>query len=445
MAPLRRPALAFLLVVLLAACGAGDGTTVPSPSGPLGTASPAATPPATGSGAGDPGATGDPAASPDGSARPSDGAPSALASPVAGGPSGEPPALDVVEITSGLSSPLDIALRPGDPTSMLIAEQEGRLRLVRDGVLLETPFLDISDRVTAGGEQGLLGVAAHPDPADGRVVVYYTDRAEDQVVATFRASAADPDRADPSSETRLLVMDDEFGNHNGGGLQFGPDGYLYISTGDGGGAGDPLDSGRRLDTLLAKVLRIDVDDAGTDGVPYGIPADNPFVAEAGARPEIWHTGLRNPWRMRFDAATGDLWIGDVGQGEREEIDRAAAGEGGLDFGWNTMEGTACFRADGCDRDGLTLPIAEYGHDEGCSVTGGAVYRGTAAPSLVGWYVLSDYCSGRFWLLDSTGGEGQTLAPVLDSGRNISAIAPGPDGELYATDLAGSLLRVVVAS
>ncbi|MEX2185008.1 MAG: PQQ-dependent sugar dehydrogenase, partial [Chloroflexota bacterium] len=233
-------------------------------------------------------------------------------------------------------------------------------------------------------------------------------------------------------------------NHNGGSMVFGPDGYLYIGTGDGGGGGDPLGSGRRLDTLLAKVLRIDVNVAADADPPYVIPSDNPYVGRDGARPEIWHTGLRNPWRVQFDQATGDLWIGDVGQGAWEEIDRAPAGVGGLDFGWNTMEGTRCYRDDGCDQAGLTLPVTEYGHDQGCSVTGGTVYRGSVQPALWGWYVFADYCSGRFWVVDP-GVEGlQEPVAVLDSGRNISSIAPGPNGELYATDLGGSVHRVVVA-
>jgi glucose/arabinose dehydrogenase len=429
--PSHRLPLVAMIILLLAACGDGAATSrppvpTPSPTAPT-TSQPSTATPA--------------APSPTPSPRLS---PTASSAPVGGGPTGDPPSLDLVEVASGLDAPLDIATRPADATSMLLAEQGGRLRVIRDGSLSETPFLDISAAVQAGGEQGLLGVAVHPDPADGRVVVYYTDRMGSQIVSTFSARDGDPDRAYPASEVRLLEMADEFGNHNGGGLQFGPDGYLYISTGDGGGGGDPLDSGRRLDTLLAKVLRIDIDAPGPGDLPYGIPSDNPFVGVEGARPEIWATGLRNPWRMRFDAATGDLWIGDVGQGEREEIDLAPAGVGGLDFGWNIMEGTACYRSDECEQEGLTLPIAEYGHDEGCSVTGGTVYRGAAQPALVGWYVLSDYCSGRFWLLDSTAGSGQTPIAVLDSGRNISAIAAGPDGELYATDLAGSLLRLVVA-
>ena len=194
------------------------------------------------------------------------------------------------------------------------------------------------------------------------------------------------------------------------------------------------------------MLRLDIDVAEDADPAYAVPDDNPFVGRDGARPEIWLTGLRNPWRIRFDRPTGDLWIGDVGQGSWEEIDRVPAGQKGLDFGWNVMEGTHCYARDGCSQDGLTLPVTEYSHDEGCSVTGGTVYRGTAEPALAGWYVFSDYCSGRFWVVDPAVPAPHEPAVALDTGRRISAIAPGPDGELYATDLSsGDLLRVVVAA
>lgn len=416
-----RPSLAFPLVLafVLAACG-GDGpsSSVPSPTASVATASP-------------PAVTDNPGPTPD-------------ASPTSLGTVGDPPVLALERVVDGLDGPLDIAFRPGDASNLFVVEQVGRVRLVRDGALVDEPFLDIASSVRAAGEQGLLGLAFHPDATDGRAFVYYTARDGSQIVASFRTDPSNPDRALRDSEVVLLPMPDEYGNHNGGSMVFGPDGYLYIGTGDGGGGGDPLGSGRSLDTLLAKVLRLDVDVAADADPPYAIPSDNPFVGVDGARPEIWHTGLRNPWRMQFDSTTGDLWIGDVGQGAIEEVNRAPAGVGGLDFGWNTMEGTTCFQADSCDQDGLTLPVTEYGHDQGCSVTGGAVYRGAAQAALSGWYVFSDYCSGRFWVVDA-GEEGlQEPVAVLDSGRNISSIAPGPDGELYATDLAGSVHRVVVA-
>ena len=417
-----------LLAVVVTACGSGGA----SPSGSA-AASPAPSPAAV-------------------SASPSASASAGPVESASSAPSIVPPTgLTLEPVVGGLDDPLDVATRPGDTRTMLVAEQVGRLRLVREGSLVERPFLDISDAVSAGGERGLLGVAVHPDPADGRVFVYYSTPDDRQVVASFQTDPADPDRALPDSERVVLSMDDPFGNHNGGGLAFGPEGFLYVATGDGGGAGDPLDSGRDLGSLLAKILRLDVDVAAAADPAYTIPADNPFVTTDGARPEVWLTGLRNPFRFRIDAATGDLWIGDVGQGSREEIDHAPAGLGGLDFGWNTMEGTRCYESDSCDPAGLTAPVAEYGHDQGCSVTGGAVYRGAAQPALDGWYVFADYCSGRFWMLDAdaaatSGTTASDLPVAFESGRSISAIAPAPDGELIATDHgAGELLRVVATT
>ena len=242
--------------------------------------------------------------------------------------------------------------------------------------------LDISGLVRAGGESGLLGLAFLPERRERPVLrVLHGPRRRDQVVASYETNPDDRDVAAPGTEQTMLWMADEFGNHSGGSTVFGPDGYLYIGTGDGGGAGDPAGSGRSLETLLAKVLRIDVaPELPPDVEPrYGIPADNPFVNTDGARQETWLTGLRNPWRIRFDRATGDLWIGDVGQGSREEIDVARAGIGGLDYGWNAMEGTTCFRSEGndCATPDLTLPVTEYDHDFGYLVTGGMVYRGHA--------------------------------------------------------------------
>ncbi len=291
--------------------------------------------------------------------------------------------LSLEPIASGLDNPVDLAVRPGEPDALYVVEQAGRIQVVRDGTVGPEPVLDIAGTVTAGGEQGLLGLAFHPDLADGRLFVYYTALDGQQVVSSFRIDPEAPDRALRGSEQILLRMADPANNHNGGGLVFGPDGYLYASTGDGGGGGDPLDSGRRLDTLLAKILRIDVDGGNPDGVAYGIPDDNPFVDTAGAMPEIWHTGLRNPWRIRFDRRPGDLLDRRRRPGAWEEIDRAPAGVGGLDFGWNRDGGHALLPADAddCDDPGFTAPVTEYGHDEGCSVTGGTVYRGEAQPAL----------------------------------------------------------------
>jgi glucose/arabinose dehydrogenase len=370
-------------------------------------------------------------------------------SPSAGGASGEPPRLELEPVLDGLSDPVDIAWRPDDPDTLFVVEQVGRVRIVRDGRLVERPFLDISGLVRAGGESGLLGLAFLPSGEHGRFFVYYTARADgNQVVASYDTNPDDRDVAAPGTAQVWLRMDDPFGNHNGGSTVFGPDGFLYIGTGDGGGGGDPLGSGRSLDTLLAKVLRIDVGGDPGDGEPaYAIPPDNPFVDTADARPEIWHTGLRNPWRMRFDRATGDLWIGDVGQGSLEEIDVARAGTGGLDYGWNVMEGTSCFRSGGddCATPDLTLPVTEYDHDFGCSVTGGTVYRGASLPALQGWYVFSDYCSGIFWAIHASQDSVDTPTIVAESDLSISAIAEDAAGELFATDLSsGALLHIGLA-
>jgi len=408
-------------LVLVAACAAPD-RPVATPSQPLGASTAPASVPTT-------------------SVGPATPNPSSSTSE----PPGAAPHLGLETVVSGLQSPLDIAWRPDDPATVFVVEQGGQVRIVREGKVVGTPFLDIRGLVTAGGEQGLLGLAFHPDPTDPRFFLYYTALDGQEIVASYTTLSNDRDRADPDSARVLLRMDDPFPNHNGGGLAFGPDGYLYISTGDGGGGGDPLDSGRHLDTLLAKILRIDVNAQGTGGVPYGIPDDNPFLEVTGARPEIWLTGLRNPWRIRFDRATGDLWIGDVGQNEREEIDVARAGIGGLDFGWNIMEGTFCYRDGGtnCLTDELTLPVTEYGHDQGCSVIGGTVYRGEGQPRLRGWYVLSDNCSGRFWVLDPDRDDLRAPTFALDSNRSVSAIGEDASGELYATDLGGGeLLRIV---
>jgi hypothetical protein len=374
------------------------------------------------------------------------------AAAVAADASTSAPVLRLDGVVSGLDSPLDIAVRPAFPDDIVVAEQVGRLRIVRDGTLVEEPLLDIEDAVTAGGEQGLLGVAPHPDPADDRVFVYHTDRDERQVVSSFRAEPDDPHLLARDSEVVVLVMDDQFGNHNGGGLAFGPDGYLYVATGDGGGGGDPLGSGRDLGSLLGKILRLDVDVGEGAESAYAIPPDNPFVDVAGARPEIWHTGLRNPFRFRIDEESGDMWIGDVGQNEWEEVDLAPGGIGGLDFGWNLVEGTHCFAADPCDDPGLMPPVVEYSHDLGCTVIGGDVWRPADEPASAGWYLFNDNCSGTVFAVAvaearSAAQDGSQVEPVvvLESGRPISAIARGPGGDLYVTDLDGELLRLVDGS
>ncbi|MFL5721408.1 MAG: PQQ-dependent sugar dehydrogenase [Chloroflexota bacterium] len=343
----------------------------------------------------------------------------------------------------GLSDPVDVANAGDGSGRLFVAEQAGVIRVIRDGSALDRPFLDIRERIASGGERGLLGLALHPDyPTDPRFFVDYTDVNGDTVVSSFTVDAATPDVADAGSETPLLHVDQPFANHNGGAVAFGPDGMLYIALGDGGSGGDPQGNGQRLDTLLAKILRIDVDDPPS-GSGYTVPPDNPFFATAGAKPEIWLTGLRNPWRMRFDEPTRDLWIGDVGQNAWEEIDVARAGVGGLDFGWNRMEGFHCFApANGCDQTGLTMPVTEYGHEDGCAVIGGVVVHDAGQGKLDGGYLFGDGCSDRVWVIDPTSSGPQT--PILAGrlGRTLSSIGEGEDGTVYATSLDdGELLRL----
>jgi glucose/arabinose dehydrogenase len=372
-------------------------------------------------------------------------------SPSPSGPRFDPSriALDVKVIVDGLRDPVDVAAADDGSGRLFVIEQAGRIRVVEDGKLVTRPFLDIRNRIASGGERGLLGMAFHPEfPGDPRLFVNYTDLNGDTVVADYRVDPDEPNIADPASERILIQIDQPFANHNGGAVVFGKDGMLYVATGDGGSAGDPQGNGRRLDTLLAKILRIDVDASPADpAAAYRIPADNPYLDVANAMPEIWLTGLRNPWRVRFDGETGDLWIGDVGQGVWEEIDLAPAGTGGLDFGWNVMEGTHCYAPTvGCDRDGLTLPVAEYGHDLGCAVIGGVVVRDPAQPLLDGGYLFSDSCSGNLWLLDTAETGFREPALVRGTGRSISSIGLDEGGAVFATDLgSGELLRISAVS
>ena len=240
----------------------------------------------------------------------------------------------------------------------------------------------------------------------------------------------------------LLTEPQPYPNHNGGWIGFDPSGMLLLALGDGGSGGDPENRASDLGSPLGKILRIDVT-ATSDGRQYGIPADNPFVGRAGARPEILHYGLRNPFRDAFDPATGDLWIGDVGQNAWEEVDVARAGAKGLDFGWRRWEGRHCYSPPtGCDPAGVTPPVAEYGHDAGCSVIGGVVYRGDAIPSLRSDYLFSDYCSGTLWAIDAGSDGGQQPVVLLETGASVSSVSTGDDGEVYLTDLRGQVLRLV---
>ncbi len=384
-----------------------------------------------------------PASSPGPAASP---AATVAGSPVPATPAATPAgAIGLEVVADGLESPLFVA-DPGDGSGRLfVLEQAGRVRVIRDGRLVERPYLDISDRVAAGGERGLLGLAFSPAFADdGILYLDYTDANGDTVVSELRAADPAADWADPGSERVLLRIDQPYANHNGGALAIDREGLLWIATGDGGSGGDPHDNGQRLDTLLGKLLRIDPRPG--DGAPYTIPPANPFVGRADARGEIWAFGLRNPWRFSFDRGSGDLWIGDVGQSAIEEIDRLPAGSpAGPDLGWRIMEGDACYDpAEGCSRAGLVLPVATYGHDLGCAVTGGYVYRGTAIPALVGTYLYADYCSGTIWGLDASA-ERPEPRVLLESGLAVASFGEDAAGEVYVIDLAGGRLYRVTAA
>lgn len=322
----------------------------------------------------------------------------------------------------------------GDGSGRLfLVQRQGYVYELRNGEIDPTPFLDIHTLVeTDFNEQGLLSIAFSPDFAQSReLYVNYTSKSGrgDTIVARYRVG--DDGRADPASAQTILQIDQPAANHNGGLLLFGPDGYLYIGTGDGGAAGDPWNNAERLDTLLGKLLRIDVVGQET----YAIPRGNPFDPADGQKAEIWAYGLRNPWRFSFDRLTGDLYIADVGQNTWEEVNFTPAGSrGGLHYGWDTMEGAHCFEPpEGCDTSGKVLPVAEYDHGLGCSITGGYVYRGTRYPSLYGTYFFGDYCSGRIWGLRQHEGQWQ-LAELLDTNVLISSFAEDEEGELYVLDL-----------
>ena len=353
---------------------------------------------------------------------------------------GETGTLELQLVASGLSSPLYLTTPAGDPR-LFIVEQEGRIRIVKNGQLPATPFLDITGSVGAGGERGLLSVAFHPSYAtNGYFYVDYTDNNGDTRIERYTVGP-NPDIADVASAKLILFIAQPYSNHNGGLVTFGPDGMLYIGMGDGGSGGDPQNRAQNPDSLLGKLLRIDVD----HGDPYAIPAGNPFATSGGA-PEIWALGLRNPWRFAFDRAAGLLYIADVGQDLWEEVSVAPAGQGGLNYGWRIMEGLHCFNPTSCSSTGLVQPVVEYSHANGCSITGGFVYRGTRAPSLVGQYFYSDYCSGWMRSFSYANGAvtGQTSWSLNVSLGNVLSFGEDSAGELYVLSAGGGVYRIAPA-
>jgi len=365
----------------------------------------------------------------------------------AGVPSVSGTALASVRVAHGLTRPVHVTAPPLDPSRLFIVEQGGLVKILKNGVVLPAPFLDIRSRVSCCGERGLLSLAFHPDyEANGYFFVNYTNTAGDTEVRRFSVSA-NPDQADASSSVLVIAIPQDFANHNGGQIAFGPDGYLYVGMGDGGSGGDPNERSQDPMQLLGKMLRLDV-----SVMPYAIPATNPFVGDPGVRDEIWALGLRNPWRFAFDRDTGDLYIADVGQNQFEEVDvQPAASSGGENYGWDVFEGNACYEptppATSCPSPplGFTFPVLVYDHSVGCSITGGHVYRGCRLPDLRGTYFYSDFCSPFVKTFRGvSGGVAQNLGDVTadiapGGGLSIGGLSSfGEDarGELYLVDYGG---------
>jgi len=357
--------------------------------------------------------------------------------------------IELEDFIGGLSSPLFLTYAKDGSGDVYVVEQGGTIQLRKKNATSNQSFLNISDRVLSGGEQGLLGLAFHADyKNNGYFYVNYTSgqrdnlglKAGDTVIARYTASPSSK-TADPASEQILLTIAQPYANHNGGWLGFGPDGYLYIAMGDGGSGGDPQNNGQSLNTFLGKILRVDVNKTSA-GKNYAVPGDNPFVGRSDALPEIWAYGLRNPWRPSFDRQNGDLWIADVGEGEIEEINYVGGLGRGLNYGWKIMEGDQCYAASSCNRSGLTLPVYVYNHSNGrCSVTGGYVYRGSLYPKLWGAYLFADYCTGEVWSLQKNASQWVSRLELIQA-SGVSSFGEDEAGELYLVNLnQGKVLRV----
>ncbi|MEX2048483.1 MAG: PQQ-dependent sugar dehydrogenase [Gemmatimonadota bacterium] len=357
------------------------------------------------------------------------------------------PGLDTVAlepVAQGLTGAVYVTAPADDTERLFVVRRGGIVSIVRDGAPLATPFLDLTGAVAQGDEQGLLSIAFHPAYAsNGYAYASYTNTDGDTRIVRYTVSA-DPDQLDPTTADTLLALDQPFTNHNGGLIAFGPDGYLYVGLGDGGSGNevDPDDNGQTLATLLGSLLRLDVD----GGSPYAIPADNPFAGQTNARPEAWAYGLRNPWRFSFDRVTGDLYIADVGQSALEEVNfQPAASPGGENYGWRVMEGSLCHDpASGCNTSGLALPIYEYGHAEGCSVTGGYAYRGSAYPTLEGRYFFADFCGGwirSFVVMNGVAQDVQDHTGDLGTLPQITSFGEDGVGELYVVSLGGGVWKL----
>jgi glucose/arabinose dehydrogenase len=361
-------------------------------------------------------------------------------------------ALTLTPFKSGFANPVGLTSANDGSGRLFVVEKGGRIKVIAaDGTVLATPLLNISSRVSKGGEQGLLGLAFHPNfRTNGKFYVNFTNLAGDTAINEYRLSPPSSNHVTLAGR-RVLTIDQPYANHNGGHIAFGPDGFLYIGMGDGGSAGDPGNRAQSLTSLLGKILRINVN-SRTRTRGYGIPSTNPYVGRAG-RDEIWSRGLRNPWQFSIDPATGALWIGDVGQNRYEEIDRSLKGAyrvGGRarNYGWRVLEGRACYRpATGCSRVGKTMPLVAYRHDvagttdDNCSVTGGSVYRGSASPLLQGQYVFGDFCSGRIWTVSAGAAAPATPTLRLNTSLPISSFGLNQDGELFLVSLGGAIYQV----
>ena len=372
-------------------------------------------------------------------------APLACSDEAVGPDPSDPVSVTLEPVAQGLSAPLFLTAPPGDLDRLFVVERGGTVRIIRDDSVLATPYLDVGPLCTAGGEQGLLGMAFHPGYAtNGRFYVNYTDTLGHTQVVRYQVSA-NPDIADLGSALPILTVAQPYSNHNGGMIAFGPhDGMLYVGMGDGGSGGDPQNHGQNRMTLLGDMLRLDVD----AGSPCAIPVDNPFAGSLSVREEIWASGLRNPWRFSFDAASEDLYIGDVGQGAREEVSyQPASSAGGENYGWRIMEGSRCYNpSTGCSTAGITLPVHEYDHSYRCSITGGYVYRGSGSPALVGRYFFADYCGTWLRSFVVVGGAAvglQDHTAITGALAGTSSFGEDAAGELYVVSLTqGTVWRIV---
>ena len=349
--------------------------------------------------------------------------------------------IELEPYASGFSEPVD--LKNAGDDRLFVVEQGGTIKIIDgNGIVLSNDFLDISGDVSGGSEQGLLSIAFHPDYANnGKFYVNYTKTNGDTRVSEFTVDSGNPNLADPNSEVTIIEIAQPFSNHNGGCLQFGTDGYLYIATGDGGSGGDPNNLAQNTTNLLGNILRIDVDNPIPGATNYGIPADNPFAGDPSNREEIWAYGLRNPWKFSFDSATNNLWIADVGQGEIEEINRVGGSEAGLNYGWRCYEGSEPFNTTNCPPAGnLTFPVAEYNHPTGFSITGGYVYNGTLQPSLQGLYFFADFATSLIGYVDSN----DNLTNLGSFGGGWSSFGVDIDNELFIVNYSGSVSRIIEA-